>query len=130
MKISGATSDAAGNPQPQLTTRTPRMVLALLCLMYLILYIDRVNIATVAPLMRADLGLSNTQMGLVFSAFSIFLRVQVHTLMILVTSQPAEILIFNGGVWLKSDCYLSSEIIGEHPTASRGRTSVFFFNKL
>ena len=71
MKIPGATSDAAGNPQPQLTTRTPRMVLALLCLMYLILYIDRVNIATVAPLMRADLGLSNTQMGLVFSAFSI-----------------------------------------------------------
>tara|TARA_Y100000590_G_scaffold347654_1_gene398353 strand:+ start:298 stop:1590 length:1293 start_codon:yes stop_codon:yes gene_type:complete len=52
-------------------TRTPRNVLVLLCLLYLILYIDRVNIATVAPLIRADLELSNTQMGLVFSAFSI-----------------------------------------------------------
>ena len=47
------------------------MVLALLCVLYLLLYIDRVNIATVAPLIRADLELSNTQMGLIFSAFSI-----------------------------------------------------------
>jgi MFS family permease len=39
--------------------------------MYLILFIDRVSIATVAPLMKADLGLSNSQLGLVFSAFAI-----------------------------------------------------------
>jgi MFS family permease len=46
-------------------------VLALLCLLYLILFVNRVNISTAAPLMRADLKLSNTQLGLVFSAFAI-----------------------------------------------------------
>ena len=39
--------------------------------MYLILFVNRVNISTAAPLMKADLGLSNTQLGLVFSAFAI-----------------------------------------------------------
>jgi MFS family permease len=38
--------------------------------MYLVMYIDRVNIATVAPRMTADLGLNNTQFGLAISAFS------------------------------------------------------------
>jgi MFS family permease len=45
-------------------------VLTVLCLMYLVMYIDRVNIATVAPRMTADLGLNNTQFGLAISAFS------------------------------------------------------------
>lgn len=45
-------------------------VLLLLCLMYLILYVDRVNISTAAPLIKADLGLSNTGLGLAFSAFA------------------------------------------------------------
>ena len=38
--------------------------------MYLILYVDRVNISTAAPLIKADLQLTNTQLGLVFSAFA------------------------------------------------------------
>src|SRR5215471_2689534 len=38
--------------------------------MYLILYVDRVNISTAAPLIKADLGLTNTQLGLAFSAFA------------------------------------------------------------
>lgn len=46
------------------------LVLWLLCLMYLITYIDRVNIATAASEIRRDLGLSNTELGLVFSAFA------------------------------------------------------------
>src|SRR5919201_101039 len=46
------------------------MVLALLCLMYLITYIDRVNIATAASSIKRDLALSNTQLGIVFSAFA------------------------------------------------------------
>src|SRR5271170_3125933 len=49
----------------------PRVVLSLLCLMYLILFVTRVNIATAAPLIKADLGLTNTQLGLAFSAFAI-----------------------------------------------------------
>jgi MFS family permease len=51
--------------------RAPRIVLALLCLLYLILFVNRVNISTAAPLMKVDLALSNTQLGLVFSAFAI-----------------------------------------------------------
>ena len=49
----------------------PQIVLALLCLLYLILFVNRVNISTAGPLMKADLKLSNTQLGLLFSAFAI-----------------------------------------------------------
>src|SRR2546423_8060885 len=45
-------------------------VLGLLCMMYLITYVDRVNIATAARDIRRELSLSNTQLGLVFSAFA------------------------------------------------------------
>ena len=46
------------------------VVLGLLCLMYLITYIDRVNLATAAGEIRRELGLSNTQLGFVLSAFA------------------------------------------------------------
>lgn len=49
---------------------TPNIVLLLLCVMYLIFYVDRVNISTAAPLIKADLHLSNTELGLAFSAFA------------------------------------------------------------
>lgn len=45
-------------------------LLLIICLMYLILYVDRVNISTVAPLIKADLALSNTEIGLALSAFA------------------------------------------------------------
>ena len=45
-------------------------VLLLLCAMYFITYVDRVNVSTAASAFKADLGLSNTQLGLVFSAFA------------------------------------------------------------
>ena len=48
----------------------PGVVLSLLCAIYLILYINRVNISIAAPLIRADLKLSNTQLGWAFSAFA------------------------------------------------------------
>lgn len=46
-------------------------VLLLLCFMYMITYVDRVNISTAAPFIKDDLGLSNTQLGLALSAFAI-----------------------------------------------------------
>src|SRR5262249_19232295 len=49
--------------------RATSIVLGLLCLMYLITYVDRVNIATAASEIRKDLNLSNTQLGFVLSAF-------------------------------------------------------------
>ena len=62
-------AEAASTPRVRLGA--PLVVLALLCLLYFILYLDRTNISTAAPLIRKELGLSNTQMGLVFSAFAI-----------------------------------------------------------
>src|SRR6267142_1881737 len=49
--------------------RATTIVLGLLCLMYLITYVDRVNIATAASEIRRELGLSNTQFGIIASAF-------------------------------------------------------------
>ena len=47
-----------------------RLVLLIFCLMYLIFYVDRVNISTAAPIMQKDLGLTATQLGIAFSAFA------------------------------------------------------------
>ncbi|XBS69879.1 MFS transporter [Acerihabitans sp. KWT182] len=44
-------------------------VFMLICLMYFIEYIDRVNISIAAPLLKTEMHLSNTQLGLVLSAF-------------------------------------------------------------
>ena len=46
------------------------MVLLIVCVMYLLTYIDRVNIATAAPLMQKELGLSNKDFGWAVSAFA------------------------------------------------------------
>jgi sugar phosphate permease len=45
-------------------------VLVLLSLMYFITYVDRVNISTAAPAIKGEFGLSNTELGLIFSAFA------------------------------------------------------------
>src|ERR1051325_4088786 len=45
-------------------------VLALLCAMYFINYIVRVNVSTAAAVFQPELGLTNTQVGLIFSAFA------------------------------------------------------------
>src|SRR5712671_3115409 len=45
------------------------VVLALLCVMYLITYVDRVNISTAADSIKRELQLSNTQLGFLQSAF-------------------------------------------------------------
>jgi sugar phosphate permease len=45
-------------------------MLFLLCLMYFIAYIDRVNISVAAPALRHELGLTPIQLGFVFSAFA------------------------------------------------------------
>jgi MFS family permease len=47
------------------------IVLAILCAMSFVMYVDRTNIATAALSIRTDLNLSNAQLGLVFSAFSV-----------------------------------------------------------
>src|SRR3954465_1146270 len=53
-------------------TKRPKpttVVLGLLCVMYLITYVDRVNISTAADSIRRELSLSNIQLGFLQSAF-------------------------------------------------------------
>jgi ACS family D-galactonate transporter-like MFS transporter len=45
-------------------------ILFLLCVMYFVAYVDRVNISVAAPALRREFGLTPTQLGLVFSAFA------------------------------------------------------------
>jgi MFS family permease len=52
------------------TRGAPLKVLFLLCLMYFITYVDRVNIATAGPLIKQELNLNNTELGLIFSVFA------------------------------------------------------------
>jgi MFS family permease len=44
-------------------------VFILLCLMYFIMYVDRVNLSIAAPLIKGELHLSNTELGLALGAF-------------------------------------------------------------
>ncbi|MDR6496983.1 MFS family permease [Burkholderia ambifaria] len=50
--------------------RQRRHTLWLLCALSFILYVDRVNLATAAGAIKAELGLSNTELGIAFSAFA------------------------------------------------------------
>jgi len=44
-------------------------ILGLICLMYLITYLDRVNISTAAPVISQEFGFDKITMGWIFSAF-------------------------------------------------------------
>ena len=50
--------------------RASNVVLSLLCLMYFITYLDRVNVSTAAAGFGPEFKLSKTEIGLVFSAFA------------------------------------------------------------
>jgi MFS family permease len=51
-------------------SRSTTRVLGLLCAMYFITYVDRVNVSTAAIQFAKEFDLSNTQVGFVFSAFA------------------------------------------------------------
>jgi sugar phosphate permease len=53
----------------QETSHVRWVVLLLLCLMYLITYLDRVSMANTAPLIIKEYGFSKITMGVIFSAF-------------------------------------------------------------
>ena len=54
----------------RLQVKATHVVLGLLCVMYFITYVDRVNVGSAASEIQKELHLSNTQLGLVFSAFA------------------------------------------------------------
>jgi sugar phosphate permease len=53
-----------------LPPRATRNFLLILCAMHVILFVDRVNLAAAAETIKEDLGLSNIQLGVAFSAFN------------------------------------------------------------
>lgn len=50
--------------------KTRHVMLGIMCLMYFITYIDRVNISVAAPMIKQEMHLSATQLGVLFSAFA------------------------------------------------------------
>ncbi|AXK61322.1 MULTISPECIES: MFS transporter [Burkholderia] len=50
--------------------RATSIVLVMLCVMYFITYLDRVNVSTAAAGFSREFGLNRTEIGLVFSAFA------------------------------------------------------------
>src|SRR5215467_7078952 len=60
---------AGAPPLRRLFVGTTGRVYILLCVMLFIEYIDRVNLSVAAPLIKAELKLSNTQLGFALSAF-------------------------------------------------------------
>ena len=58
-----------GEPAGSAEVRFGGVALALLAVSILINYVDRGNLATAAPLIKGELGLTNTQYGLLASAF-------------------------------------------------------------
>jgi MFS family permease len=64
-----ALSGAPHLPLTRMFKGAPGTVFLLLCLMYFIEYVDRVNLSVAAPEVRAEFHLSNTKLGLALSAF-------------------------------------------------------------
>ena len=64
-----ASSSQPAHAAPPLLSAT-RLVLLLLCVMYLLTYVDRVNVSTASLVFEKELGLSKVQVGIVLSAFA------------------------------------------------------------
>src|SRR5689334_4285934 len=45
-------------------------VTVLLCALFALMYLDRVNLSAAAPAIKAEFNLTNAQLGIAFSAFS------------------------------------------------------------
>ena len=80
--------------------KATNVVLLLLCVMYFITYIDRVNVGTAASSFQGELKLDNTQLGLIFSAFAYpYLLFQIFGGWIGDRFGPRLTLCVCGGIW-------------------------------
>ena len=80
--------------------RPTDVVLGLLCAMYMITYIDRVNIATASNAIQRELQLTNTQVGFLASAFGYpYLLFQIFGGWVGDTFGPRRTLFLCGIVW-------------------------------
>ncbi|WP_077033715.1 MFS transporter [Pelomonas sp. KK5] len=80
--------------------RATNVVIAMLCAMYFITYLDRVNVSTAAAGFGPEFGLSKTQIGLVFSAFAYpYLVFQIIGGWVSDRFGAKRTLLFCGAVW-------------------------------
>ncbi|WP_158809922.1 MFS transporter [Beijerinckia sp. L45] len=80
--------------------KATNVVLMLLCVMYFITYVDRVNVSTAASAFQKELHLDNTQLGLIFSAFAYpYLLFQIAGGYIGDRFGPRMTLLVCGGIW-------------------------------
>src|SRR5712691_12141010 len=63
-------SQDPANTMTRSALKIRHLILFVLCLGYFIAYIDRVNISVAGPTMRKELGLTPTELGIIFSAFA------------------------------------------------------------
>lgn len=71
MPITTLPGKEAAAPMTVMFSGAVGRVFLLLCAMYFILYVDRVNLSVAAPLVQTELHLSNTQLGMALSAFGV-----------------------------------------------------------
>jgi MFS family permease len=65
-----AVSTVAAEPRARFLFSAHTVVTTMLCVLFAIMYLDRVNISAAAAPLKAHFNLTNTEMGLAFSAFS------------------------------------------------------------
>lgn len=87
-------------PSSSRLVTAPRLVLFLLCVMYFLTYVDRVNIATAAKDIQEEFHLSKTAYGTIFSAFGYpYLIFQVIGGRIGDRFGPRKTLVVCGAIW-------------------------------
>ena len=95
----------------------------MLCVMYFITYVDRVNIGTAASEIQKELHLSNTQLGLVFSAFAYpYLLFQVIGGWVGDRFGPRKTLFWCGMIWAASTI-MTGFVTACRPCSSRASRS-------
>jgi sugar phosphate permease len=105
-----------------MTFKATNVVLALLCVMYFITYVDRVNIGTAASAIQREFGFSNTQLGLLFSGFAYpYLAFQVFGGWVGDRFGPHRTLVVCGVIWAAATALTG---------LSTGLYSLFFFRFL
>ena len=85
---------------PEKPTRVRHWVLFLVCLVYFITYLDRVNISVAAPIISKEFDISKTELGVIFSAFSLsYFLFQIPIGMLGDRIGPRKVLTYLVGFW-------------------------------